>query len=129
MCLPGLHITLGIFQRLFTLLEDECHKLDLGLASLTTPESSDRHAYSDYSTIVKRERDLLDEKVCLEGQLKWLQQTITLLSLTSSNPSTDPQITIVATIMNQKRERLNDIVRGHTHTHTLLLHINVDQGP
>lgn len=29
MCHPGLHITLGIFHRLFTLLEDACHELDL----------------------------------------------------------------------------------------------------
>ena len=29
MCPPGLHITLGIFYRLFSLLEDECHQLDL----------------------------------------------------------------------------------------------------
>ena len=28
-CLPGLHITLGIFYRLFTLLEEACHKQDL----------------------------------------------------------------------------------------------------
>jgi hypothetical protein len=28
-CPPGLHITLGIFQRLFNLLEEECHMLDL----------------------------------------------------------------------------------------------------
>ena len=27
-CPPGLHITLGIFQRLFNRLEDECHLLD-----------------------------------------------------------------------------------------------------
>ncbi len=26
---PGLHITLGIFYRLFSLLESECHLLDL----------------------------------------------------------------------------------------------------
>ena len=32
MCRPGLHITLGIFYRLFCLLEDECHKLDLRIA-------------------------------------------------------------------------------------------------
>ena len=28
-CLPGLHIKLGIFYRRFTLLEDTCHELDL----------------------------------------------------------------------------------------------------
>ena len=33
MCLPGLHITQGIFQKLFGLLEEACHELDLKLAS------------------------------------------------------------------------------------------------
>ncbi len=95
------------------LLEDECHKLDLELASLTSPQSGDRSSYTDYSTIIKRERDLLDEKVCIEGQLNWLQQTITLLSLTASDPSNDSQITVIATMMNQKKERLSDIVSQH----------------
>ncbi len=29
MCPPGLHMTLGIFYRLFSLFENECHQLDL----------------------------------------------------------------------------------------------------
>ena len=28
-CLPGLHITLGVFYRLFSLLEEACHNLDV----------------------------------------------------------------------------------------------------
>ncbi len=31
MCPPGLHITLGIFYSLFTLMENECHLLDLAV--------------------------------------------------------------------------------------------------
>ncbi len=31
MCPPGLHITLGIFYRIFSLLEEECHLLDLAI--------------------------------------------------------------------------------------------------
>ena len=31
-CLPGLHISIGIFQRLYALLEEECHELDLQIA-------------------------------------------------------------------------------------------------
>eukprot|EP00731_Ephydatia_muelleri_P004814 Em0002g990a len=31
-CPPGLHITLGIFTKIFTLLEELCHQLDLELA-------------------------------------------------------------------------------------------------
>ncbi len=28
---PGLHLTLGIFYRIFSLLEEECHLLDLAV--------------------------------------------------------------------------------------------------
>ena len=31
--LHGLHISLGIFYRLFSLLENECHELDIMVAS------------------------------------------------------------------------------------------------
>ncbi len=30
-CPPGLHITLGIFYRLFQLMEDDCHELDVAI--------------------------------------------------------------------------------------------------
>lgn len=60
---------------------------------------------------------------CIQWQLLTrfvfrLQQTITLLTLTASSPSSSPQIAVIATIMNQKRERLGDIV-SYTHTHTM----------
>ena len=33
-CIPGLHITQGIFQKLLSFFEDACHRLDLQLAHL-----------------------------------------------------------------------------------------------
>eukprot|EP00731_Ephydatia_muelleri_P013945 Em0007g1255a len=39
-CLPGLHITQGIFVKISDLLEDACHQLDLQLAYTYTEESS-----------------------------------------------------------------------------------------
>lgn len=109
-CLPGLHITLGVFFRLFTLMEDECHKLDIEMAVLTTEQPGDRQAYIDHSSIVRKERTLLDEKSSVEGEVTWLSQTITLLSLTSNNPSTDPQIALVSNILTRKKERIDEIV-------------------
>ena len=40
-CLPGLHITLGVYLRLFTLLEDECHALDVEMTLFSSPQSGD----------------------------------------------------------------------------------------
>lgn len=105
MCLPGLHITLGIFLRLFTLLEDECHKLDLELVSATVPQSGDRAGYVDFAQAIQKERALLDLQVKVEAELQFLHQTISLLALTSTDPSTDPQMIAVAEILNETKTK------------------------
>ena len=36
-CFPGLHLSLGIFNRLWILLEEECTEVDLALAQESAP--------------------------------------------------------------------------------------------
>ena len=63
-CLPGLHISLGIFQWLFDLMEQECHDLDLLLAACqnkqlpsdTTPAFD--HLAATYADIHKTREEL-----------------------------------------------------------------------
>ena len=53
-CLPGLHISQGIFLKLFTLLENECHELDLEMgSSLYSPMGMSATAYEVYSDALK----------------------------------------------------------------------------
>lgn len=82
------------------------------MAALTSPQSRDRQSYVDFTTIIQRERTLLDELHNLKGEIKWLSETISLLSLTSSSPSTDPQILAIAKILSERKKRESDIV-GH----------------
>lgn len=42
-CPPGLHLTLGIFYRLFSLMETACHRLDL---EVTKEDSRDEGGIS-----------------------------------------------------------------------------------
>eukprot|EP00731_Ephydatia_muelleri_P038243 Em0689g3a len=51
-CPPGLHITMGIFKKLFELFEDFCHSLDLELAFYHT--EVDQSRYSLYSQELQR---------------------------------------------------------------------------
>ena len=51
-CPPGLHITLGIFYRIWSLLEEGCHELDLELATRTSHNPSDRETFKKYSLLV-----------------------------------------------------------------------------
>ena len=54
MCVPALHISLGIFQRLFQLYEEACHELDVRLAAtLTTSPEANQH-FNDYVTALKK---------------------------------------------------------------------------
>ena len=73
--LPALHITLGVFYRLFSLLENQCYQLDLQHALMkTTPptvqlytvffEALKRvHALREKIGRLKEESDLLDQLV------------------------------------------------------------------
>ena len=48
-CMPGLHVTLGIFDRLFELLEEACYQLDVELAKRDTQPDT-LHSFKLYST-------------------------------------------------------------------------------
>jgi hypothetical protein len=99
-----------VFLRLFILLEDECHTLDLQLAASAAPEVGDRVAFVDYSVAIRMERMLVDEKSNVEQDTQWLSQTISLLSLTAADPSRDPQVTAIQT----NKDRLSGIVSNNT---------------
>ena len=91
-------------MRLFTLLEDECHKLDLEMAGSASAvlRDSDRVAYVNFAAVVQRERELLDKKTNLEDQTKLLDQTLSFLLLTSSSSSV-PAKAVEKIIKNKSR--------------------------
>jgi hypothetical protein len=109
-CLPGLHVTLGVFFRLFTLLEDECHALDIQMALLATPTSGDRPNFLGYAQAVQRERSILDEKARLEEEQKWYYQVLSRLVLKSASPTTDPSVIIVAAAIAENKKKMGESV-------------------
>lgn len=62
-CLPGLHISMGIFYKLYSLLEEECHLLDLRLAlQLSANTGLATSSYEEYATSL-RELTALKEQL------------------------------------------------------------------
>ena len=49
--MPGLHISLGVFYRLFSLLESSCHQLDLELAQHASQPDT-LHSFQLYSAAI-----------------------------------------------------------------------------
>lgn len=60
-CMPGLHITLGIFHRLFVLLEADCHLLDMKLAASGRQDDA-LHSFKLYSAALDSVHKLEEER-------------------------------------------------------------------
>ena len=85
-CFPGLHISLGIFKRIWTILEDSCTKLDLMLAEHAT-SGNFRGSYHKYvsalSNIVKLKEEM--ERLTLSARL--LDHLLTYAIVSSPTPA------------------------------------------
>ena len=103
--LLDLHISLGIFMKLWTLLEADCHKLDLELAQHTTGTTGDRGAFLKYSTAIHDLTHLGEEKERAEQCARILDGVVTTLTLQwdAQNPRLQKEAAIA-------RERVHTMV-------------------
>ena len=83
MCPPGLHITLGIFLRLFLLLEDSCHELDV-LAEMHG-SSEVGPSYERHVTALRQQRAFKDEAHVVKYNLEVLEQVAMYILTTAPN--------------------------------------------
>ena len=74
-CPPGLHLSLGIFQRLFDLMEEECHLLDLKTSTITSDyvNANTFDAYIKTKTAIKT---LEEEKKSLLTEMEQARQVL-----------------------------------------------------
>ena len=80
MCLPGLHITQGIFQKIFTLLQEECHELDLKLAHQHSSEQ--RHgSFSLYADALQQLHKAYEDLDAAKQSATALEQLMVYLSV------------------------------------------------
>ena len=88
-CPPGLHISLGIL-RLFTLLEDACHELDVSVALLSIPGSAGP-SFVQYADALQQQSTLPDDIDTFNEQISCLEQifTLTLVTLPPGTPPTN----------------------------------------
>lgn len=83
---PGLHLTLGIFYRLWTLLEAECHQLDLELAQhMDTSLSQDSQSFAHYCELIAELTELTKKRNDLTMKLTNLTMSIGTFTLLSIN--------------------------------------------
>ena len=103
-----IHISLGIFQRLFDLLEDDCHSLDLMYAESCQAGSST--SFKAYSNSLQELATLSREAETLNTQVIWLEQTRSCMALTSQDPESSGPFRIVTEELARVRSRQEEIV-------------------
>ena len=91
-CIPGLHISLGIFNRLYSLLENASHELDLLQAEKDTGDSHAGTSFGRYSAALRELDELqalhqVTEQVCRNGD-----QLLLHLTLSLPDAETNPQL-------------------------------------
>ena len=106
-CPPGLHITLGIFLRLFVLLEDVCHHLDL-TAELNGSEGG--RSFERYSAALRQQRALRDEVLSVQRQLTILEQSATYTMVVNPNIASLPIFHQLTTEISTRKGRLQQLV-------------------
>ena len=79
-CPPGIHSSLGIF-RLFTLLEDACHGLDVLIIQHLTTESAGA-SFIQYADAMQQQFTLRDDIDTVKGQIACFKQCFTLMIVT-----------------------------------------------
>ena len=60
--MPRLHISLGVFMKLWSLLEMECHKLHLTLAQHIKGNTDDKEGFRKYATLIHELEELAEQQ-------------------------------------------------------------------
>ena len=91
-CIPGLHISLGIFDKLYSLLENACERVDLEAAQNQTSGVERSEAFASYSDAVRRRAELQYQDQLLKKIIKDANGCITYLSLTLPDSDTNQKV-------------------------------------
>lgn len=112
-CIPGLHLSLGIFSRLFHLLEDACKQLDLELIARNSQIDLGGPTFQRY-TALQSEVCELKERLSKEKQEAiLLSQLSTYLTVTVQSPAANPTVLQIRQEASAAQRRVVQTVNGH----------------
>ena len=120
MCLPGLHITQGIFQKIFTLLEDECHNLDLKLAHQHSSEQRSG-SFSPYAEALQQLRKAYEDLDAAKQSVTVLEQLMVYTSVAVGQ--TNPLVQGLIQQSTETRRNVQELVKFvNIHTQTTCMY-------
>ena len=82
-------------------------------SSAMTPSSSDKERFQNFTAAIQKERELLDRRKQLLDEIKWLDQTLSLLVISSNSvtPTSTVPAQVVASAIQGKKKEIENVVR------------------
>ena len=118
-CIPGLHISLGIFDRLYNLLADACHELDVLVAEQNAGEGRAGMSFSQYQEAFRKRTEL-------QKKIDYCQAVISnqmLPYLTLNMPDTSTNHPVVVRCRESVEEYHQQMVQ-HIYTCTCIIYLH-----
>lgn len=94
-CLPGLHISLGVYNRLWELLEGACTGLDLLLAEYIQEEGGAGNTYDRFVAALRKREQLKSSRATEEQRATTMEQLATFFSLHIPNEAHRQQLVLL----------------------------------
>ena len=102
-------MTLGIFYRLFKLLEDACHELDL---IVKFSDSRAGSSYERHLNATRQQKTLKETEERLMSQVEGMEQLVTSVSLALPGAVAQPAYRRLCQELMNRRERLKKVVNS-----------------
>lgn len=115
-CIPALHISLGIFLRLFQLFEQACHELDVKLAATRTTSPAASKKFNDYIATLQKIVDLEDAITQYHSMAERNEQLATWFAMVV-NTEVQQQVQLLLLKAQQLRQQANSLVSILLHEH------------
>ena len=106
--LCSLHITQGIFLKLFSMFEEACHRIDLKLALYCPTAPLSRSQFDEYSKALKDLSEIISELETVHLEEETFQQLATYCSISAGNFT--PFIGSLLELSSNWHERRNVLV-------------------
>ena len=106
--MPGLHISLGVFNRLFDLLETACQELDLDLA--TKNQRAGGSSFQQYAELLKELSELKEETKLQADKTKIQSQLLSYLLVIIPAPEQSPTIVLLRQEIGKMQKNITDLV-------------------
>ena len=98
-------------MRLWTLMESECHQLDLKLAQLTTGQTGDREGFLTHSALIHELQDLEEKRERERAHAEMLDGVLTAIAVQLDNSEANPLVRELRQEAVCSRQRVEELVR------------------